>query len=151
MDKARAVVSCVRYGQKFAEGRPIKYPRAIVQQLRNNKRFRKGHPDLFSQYGLLVEKLIGHPVDEGHGFWNFEIDDTDENIKALDVAIEMLQHGESPSAKIDLDAKKALFSSSGYEGPIATRVRLSTNMRYIKGNKIGNNPSNGKSYAGSYI
>lgn len=125
MDKARAIVSCVRYGQKFAAGRKIKYPRLILEQLRNYKRFSKGHPDLFSQYGLLVEKLIGHPVDEGNDRWNFEVDDTDENIKAFDVALEMLQHGEAPSAKIDLDAKKALLNSSGYEGPISTRVRLS--------------------------
>ncbi len=135
MDKARALVSCVRYGQKFAEGRPIKYPRLILEQLRNHKRFKKGHPDLFSQYGLLTEKLIGHPIDEGNGRWNFEIDDTDENIKALDVSLELLQHGEIPSARIDLDAKKALLNSAGYEGPISTRVRLSTNINTSKETK----------------
>jgi hypothetical protein len=135
MDKARALVSCVRYGQRFAEGRPIKYPRLILEQLRNQKHFKKGHPDLYSQYGLLAEKLIGHPFDEGNGYWNFEIDDTDENIKALDVALEMLQHGETPSAKIDLEAKKALLNSSGYEGPISTRVRLSKDINTSKETK----------------
>lgn len=129
MDKARALVGCVRYGQKFAEGRPIKYPRLILQQLRDHKRFKKGHPDLFSQYGLLTEKFIGHPIDEGYGRWNLEIDDTEENMKALDVALEMVQHPELPSAKIDLDAKKALLKSSGYEGPISTRVRLSKSVK----------------------
>lgn len=135
MDKARALVSCVRYGQNFAQGQPIKYPRLILEQLRNNKRFKKGHPDLFTQYGLLVENFIGHPIDEGNGYWNFEIDDTDENIKALDIALDMLQHGEIPSAKIDLDAKKALLSSAGYEGPISTRVRLSKSIHTSKETK----------------
>lgn len=129
MDKARAILGCVRYGQKFAQGRSIKYPRLILEQLRDYKHFKKGHPDLFTQYGLLAEKLIGHPVDEGNGRWNFEIDDTDENMKAINVAIEMLQHGDAPSARIDLDAKKALLSSSGYEGPISTRVRLSKTIK----------------------
>jgi hypothetical protein len=129
MDKARAIVGCVRYGQKFAEGRPIRYPRLILEQLISHKRFRRGHPDLFSQYGLLTEKFIGHPVDEGNGRWNFEVDDTDENIKALNVALEMLQYPEIPSARIDLDAQKALMSSTGYEGPLSTRVRLSKSIK----------------------
>jgi len=129
LDKARAILGCVRYGQKFASGRPIIYPRAILERLRDYKRFKKGHPDLLSQYGLLAEKLIGHPIDEGSGRWNFEIDDTEENMKALNVALEMLQFGEARSAKIDLEAQKALLSSSGYQGPISTRLRLSKNIR----------------------
>lgn len=124
LDKARAILACVRYGQRFADGRPIKYPRRILETLRDRKRFNHGHPDLFSQYGLLVEKLIGHPVDEGNGRWNFQVDDTDENMKALQVAIEMLSYGESPSARIDLSAKKALLAPCGYMGPLTTRPRL---------------------------
>ncbi len=41
MDKARALIGCVRYGQKFAEGRRIKFPRLILEQLRSHKRFKK--------------------------------------------------------------------------------------------------------------
>lgn len=124
MDKARAILSCVRYGQSFAQGRSIKYPRAILGKLRDNKRFAKGHPDLLTQYGLLVEKLIGHPIDDGGGRWNFEVDDTAENMKALDIAIEMLEQGESPAARIDLEAQRALLTPTGYLGPSATRPRI---------------------------
>ena len=106
LDKARAIVACVRYGQGFAQGRPIKYPRAILDQLRTYKTFRRGHPDLFTQYGLLVEKLIGHPVDEGRGHWNFRVSDTPENMKALDIASDMVEHGESPATHIDVEAQK---------------------------------------------
>lgn len=126
LDKARAIVACVRYGQGFAQGRAIKYPRAILDQLRTHKTFRKGHPDLFTQYGLLIEKLIGHPVDEGGGYWNFRVSDTPENMKALNVAVEMVEHGESPTAHIDLEAQKALLSPAGYLSPISTRPKLST-------------------------
>ena len=124
MDKTRAILACVRYGQKFATVSPIRNPKAILQRLRDHKRFKRGHSDLFSQYGLLVEKLIGHPIDVGNGRWNFVIDDTEENIKALDVALEMLEHGESPSSRISLEAKNALLSPSGYQGPIPTRSRM---------------------------
>lgn len=129
MDKARAILACVRYGQRFAEGRAIKYPRLILERLRDHKRFKRGHPDLFSQYGLLAEKLIAHPIEESTGRWNIQIDDTDENMKALDVALEMMEYGEAPSARIDLEAQKALLSSSGYQGPISTRMRLSKTMK----------------------
>lgn len=124
LDKARAILACVRYGQRFAAGRPIKYPRRILETLRDRKHFKRGHPDLLNQYGLLVEKLIGHPVQEDDGNWNFHLDDTEENKKALQVAIEMLEHGESPSARIDLDAQKALLAPTGYLGPPTTRPRL---------------------------
>jgi hypothetical protein len=124
MDKARALLACVRYGQKYAAGRPIKYPRLILERLRDYKRFKQGHPDLLSQYGLLTEKLLGTPVDEGNGRWNFEIYDTEENMKALGVALDMLEYGEAPSARIDIEAQKALLIPSGYQGPATTRPQL---------------------------
>lgn len=121
LDKARAIVSCVRYGERYAASRRIKYPRSILHTLKENKRFKKGHPDLFDQYGLLVEKLIGHPIDVGGGRWNFEIDDTVENMKALEVAIEMVEYGESPATRIDLAAQQELLTPTGYLGPGSTR------------------------------
>ena len=124
LDKARAIVSCVRYGEKFAAGRPIKDANAILRTLRSNKRFKRGHPDLFSQYGLLVEKMIGRPFRDKGGFWNFAVDDTPENMKAFDIAIEMVSGGDSPSARIDLEAQKALLTPTSYHSPISTRAKL---------------------------
>jgi hypothetical protein len=128
LDKARAILACVRYGQNFAAGRPIKFPRAILQRLRDHKTFSRGHPDLFAQYGLLVEKFIGEPIKEGGDRWNFRVYDHEENLKALDIAIEMLEFGESPSTRVNMEAQKALLAPMGYAGPSATRVRLSTNI-----------------------
>ena len=128
LDKARAILACVRYGQNFAAGRRINNPRAILRRLRDKKSCSRGHPDLFSQYGLLVEKLIGEPIRESESRWNFRVFDHAENMKALDVAIEMLEHGETPSTHIHLDAQKALLSPTGYNGPSPTRVRLNTNI-----------------------
>ncbi len=126
LDKSRAILSCVRYGQSFSQGVAIKYPRRILEVLRDNKQFNRGHPDLMSQYGLLAEKLIGHPFEESTNRWNFRIDDTDENMKALNIAIEMLEYGTSSSVSIDLDAQKALLSPSQYQGPASTRPRMTS-------------------------
>lgn len=126
LDKSRAILSCVRYGQSFSQGVAIKYPRRILEVLRDNKQFNRGHPDLMSQYGLLAEKLIGHPFEESTNRWNFRIDDTDENMKALNIAIEMLEYGTSSYVSIDLDAQKALLSPSQYQGPASTRPRMTS-------------------------
>lgn len=128
LDKARAILACVRYGQKFAAGRAIFKPRRLLETLRDNKRFGKGHPDLYTQYGAMVEKFIGHPVDEGEGRWNFEVHDTPENIKAFDVAISMLEIGETPTAKIDLEVRNAIVTTGDYLSPISTRARLATSI-----------------------
>lgn len=129
LDKARAILACVRYGQKFAAGRPIHNPKRILETLRDKKRFGRGHPDLYTQYGALVEKFIGHPVDEGGGRWNFEVYDTPENIKALDIAISLLEIGETPTAKIDLGVRKAIVTTGDYLSPISTRVRLAESIK----------------------
>ena len=129
MDKARAILSSVRYGQKFASGSPIRSPRLILERLRDYKKFKQGHPDLRSQYGLLTEKLIGSVVDEGNGYYNFHISDTEENIKALNVAIDMLEYGEAPSGRIDVEAQKALLSPSGYQCPATTRPQLTKTIQ----------------------
>jgi hypothetical protein len=136
LDKARAIVACVRYGQAFAKGKPIKNPRAVLDRLRTRKTFGKAHPDLFMQYGLLIEKLIGYPVDEGGGYWNFKVSDTPENIKALDIAIDMVEHGESPSAHVDIEAQKALFSSDNYLSPVSTRPKLATDLAVSTETKV---------------
>ena len=124
LDKALAILSCVRYGEKFAAGRRIMNPKSIIRTLRENKRFSTGHPDLFSQYSLLVEKMIGHPDQDSRGYWNFAVDDTAENMKAFDIALEMISEGEAPSAKIDLDVQKTLLAPTSYQSPISTRARF---------------------------
>jgi hypothetical protein len=45
-------------------------------------------------------------------------------MQAFRVAAEMLEHGESPSARIDLEAQKALLSPTGYLGPNSTRPTM---------------------------
>jgi len=129
LDKARAILACVRYGQKFAAGKPILYPKRILETLRDNKRFRRGHPDLYSQYGVLVEKLIGHPIQESSDRWNFVINDTPENMKAFDIAISLLEIGESPAARIDLEARNALLGTANYLSPPSTRARLAKSFK----------------------
>lgn len=128
-DKGRAILACVRYGQNFSAGRPIKHPRAILEHLRTKRKFRRGHPDLHAQYSLLVEKLIGRPIKESGDNWNFEIIDTPENLKALDVAIDMLEIGETPSRYINIAVKSALLNPHRYLSPTSARPILASSIK----------------------
>lgn len=128
MEKARAILACVRYGQRFAAGAPIKWPRAILRQLREHKEFSKSHPDLRTQYSLLVERGIGRIEEPRPGRFNFHIYDTAENMQALDITIDMLEIGESPSAKIDTRAQAALLSAHGFSNAVTSRPVLAPLM-----------------------
>lgn len=137
LDKARAIVACVRAGQHFSKGRAIFSPRKILGRLREFKRFKSGHPDLQIQYGTLVAKQIGFTEDEGGGKFNFNVYDTPENIKALDVAIDMLElKGETPTARLDIEAQRSLFDPSSYSGPIPTRSAVARRMKRSKTSQV---------------
>ena len=123
LEKARAVVSCVRYGESFSVGTRIRHPKRLIETLIQDKKFRKGHPDIEKQYGVLVEKLIGHSEREAYG-WNFHVLDTEENMRALRLAAEMLERGDTPAARFDYDAQRALVAPNGFVGPTGTRPRL---------------------------
>lgn len=129
LDKARAILACVRYGEHFAAGVPIKYPQLILQQLRDHKQFKRGHSDLNTQYSLLATKGIGRPFKLQNGRWNFKINDTPENLKALDVAAEMLTMGDTPTTKTNMRAYTALFAPTQYTSPLSSRTILANSIQ----------------------
>lgn len=132
LDKARAIVSCVRYGQHYASVNKIQSPNAIVRKLISDKQFSKGHPDLLEQYSLLASKFIGKPFKDTNGYWNFRVDETPDNMQALNTALEMLETGEPISAKVDQDVHAALSSSTDYLSPASTRPKLASSIKESK-------------------
>lgn len=49
-------------------------------------------------------------------------------MKAFNVALDMLEYGEAPSARIDVEAQNALLAPSGYQGPTTTRPQLAKSI-----------------------
>lgn len=124
LDKARAIVSCVRYGQNYAEITKIFSPKAIVDALISRKRLNP-HSEHLQQYGLLTKKGIGR-VDKVPGDkWQFTIADTADNMKALQVAKDLLETGDAVSQNVDDAAQaKILNPSASYSTPVSQRVRI---------------------------
>jgi hypothetical protein len=124
LDKARAIVSCVRYGQHFADVTKIFSPRAIIDALIQRKGL-KPHSEHLEQYGLLVKKGIGRVEQVLGNRWKFTINDTDDNMKALKVARDLLETGDGVHQQVDDEAKaKILNPKASYSTPVAQRVRL---------------------------
>jgi hypothetical protein len=125
LEKARAIVACVRYGEHFAGITKIKYPLIILQRLKDNKKVGP-HSEIDRQY-VLLQKLGVGVIRKASGYstrYMFHLLDTDENERALDMAIEYLTVKEivrgDPS---EADAKKLLLPGS-YASPSKTRMEL---------------------------
>lgn len=133
LDKARAILACLRSGQHFADYKKILYPAALLRKLRSSKTFSYSRPDYPEQYGLLVSKQIAviRPDRSREGFFHFHLLDTDENMKALDLAIDLLQLGDVATAHTS-DAHAVLGIAGSYSGALSTRTRLAKAVKRSK-------------------
>jgi hypothetical protein len=131
LDKSRAILACVRYGQKFASGTKIKWPRALLQSLLLKKRL-TAHPELKDQYGLLVTKGLGRIEETTTGFFSFTLNDTKENMKALSFAIQMLEIGETQLPIVDEDKRQILIQNGSYRDPASSRTKYSRELKRTK-------------------
>lgn len=126
LEKARAILACVRCGEHYASTRKIFSPRRILETLRDNKRFRYPRPDVPEQYGLLVTKQIGviEPDSMRPGFFHFSLHVTPENMHALDIAIALLEADRLPKSRLELDAKEFFSIRGNFTGTLPTRSRM---------------------------
>ncbi len=131
LDKARALLAGVRCGQRYATATPIKYPRSLLRRLKEQRGFSKAHSDLATQYGLVVSKGMG-VLERVGSRWSFKLHDTPENLAAVDLAIELLETGETTTASIDVEARELMNVSGSYAGPVSTRARIKRPARRSK-------------------
>ena len=130
LEKARAILACVRCGEHYSLKRKILYPQRILETLRDNKTFKYSRPDVPEQYGLLVTKQIGY-IDNDifkPGYYNFHLYDTPENMHALNIAISMLNSEQLPISALSIDAGEFFNVSGTFSGTLTTRSKLSRSV-----------------------
>lgn len=95
LEKARDILACVRCGQHFAKY-PISNPTYILNALisSGNNYGLRSTTVAKEQYFLLASKGIGNLIPTGNGWHSFRLIDTNENIQAVKLAIQLLDHGE---------------------------------------------------------
>lgn len=135
LEKARAIVACVRYGEHFAGITKILYPLAILHRLKDNKQVGP-HSEIGTQY-VLLQKLGVGLIRKAIGYssrYMFHLLDTDENMRALDMAIQYLTVREIVKDDPNEAGAKQLLLPGNYASPTKTRMEL----RSMKETKLSN-------------
>lgn len=125
LEKARAIVSCVRYGQHYAGVTRIHSPLLILEKLRSAKRL-GAHSETLKQYALLHKLGVGRitPNRFSSGRYNFELIDQDENMRALDLAIQYLTVKEVTKSDPKIEDARQIMLPGFYGSPAKTRMSL---------------------------
>ena len=123
-EKAMAIVAAIRQGQLLPQRYAIKWPSAVVNTLRRDKKLGKPITEAQQQYKNLVHLKIGQLIDVGNGFSEFRIIDMPENIEALDMACDLISNNTGNDMSIDDDARYALQQTQDYIESTIASARL---------------------------
>jgi hypothetical protein len=137
LDKARALVACLRYGSEAATITRIINPLWILNAITDASRnYRlKPHSELKLQYGMLIGKQLGRIIQTGNGRYIFELIATDDNLRACAIAKELLSSGEVMGEK-DPGANASLHLVNGrIEHPLR-EVRIARKKRAARADEL---------------
>ncbi|OWU66038.1 MAG: hypothetical protein CBB60_001605 [Armatimonadetes bacterium Cent15-Ar3] len=123
IEKVRALIACVRYGQYYGSASKILYPAAILRTLRDKKSL-SPHSDHYSQYRLLYDLGIVRVERVSSASDRFipTLIDTPDNIRALDVAISMISSGTPLEATLVNQPVKDYALDATYQEPVVSRA-----------------------------
>lgn len=123
-ERAMAIVAAVRQGEYLPNRYRIRSPAAVIGALRSRKRLGRATTEATEQYRKLVHLRIGRLVDAGHGYAEFHIIDTQENMEALDIAYDLVADGDLHGMEVDAQARSALQMEQTYLESLLARAEL---------------------------
>jgi len=126
LDKARAIIACVRYGEVFGTITKIFDPLLLLRRLRERKRLNP-HSEALRQYETLRNLGVGRLIRvSGASRYIFQLIDDEYNLRALDLAIAMLQVGEPIVENKEVQRARQLLLPGTYVNPTGTRASFQT-------------------------
>ncbi|WP_377520442.1 hypothetical protein [Priestia megaterium] len=99
-EKAMALVSAVRQGQYLPKQYAIKSPYAILNKLKTAYVI-KANTEAAEQYKQLTFLKVGSLVHISGNWHEFHLIDTEENLQALDIALDLVNVGRAQGMEID--------------------------------------------------
>jgi hypothetical protein len=96
LDKALAILAAVRYGENYGQNYKIKWPELVLRKLADETRDHQlnPHPELGRQYQVLAKMGIVRLVPSAGGMYAVRLIATEDNKRALAIAIDLVEHGE---------------------------------------------------------
>lgn len=132
LDKARAIVACLRYGSEAASASRIRNPVWILGAMMDASRgySLKPHSEARDQYGMLVSKGIGRVTQVGERY-AFALIPTKDNLLACSLAMELIEQGEvvgdkDPYADAAADLMTGTVGNPLHEVSVAKQKRTAT-------------------------
>ena len=116
-----ALVAAVRQGQLLPRQVAIRYPRQLLEALRDRK-YLRANSEAVEQYRELVILQVGRLVQDG-SFHRFQLIDRPENTEALDMAIRLLE-GTEPWPAVSEEVTLAFQKGEDYLESLVGRQRL---------------------------
>jgi hypothetical protein len=137
LDKARALVACLRYGAEAATITRIRNPLWILNAMTDaNRGYRlKPHSELKLQYGMLIGKQLGKIIKTDNNRYLFELIPTDDNLRACAIARELLSIGELMGQK-DPGTMAAFHLVNGTITHPLREVRLARKKRPARADEL---------------
>lgn len=123
LQKARTILSCVRYGQHFGTITRVEDPVAIIRALQIRGRIGP-HTEIARQYAILVVEGVGRITRDTTypDRYYLQIIDSEENDKALSIAADILEIGEAITERgLNKGARSILFGPGSMKEPPTTR------------------------------
>ena len=128
LEKAMAILACIRYGEHFGAITRIKFPTDIIDRLISPPHRIGSHTEIRRQYALLVGRGMGRSFPDRHnpGRFYFELVPKPENIQACRLARDLLAAGDVLEGKgLSLDLQRLLLHPGGsYEEAMRTLPKL---------------------------
>jgi len=122
-ERAMALVSAVRQGQYLPKQYAIRSPYAILRKLKNDHEI-GANTEAVEQYRQLTLLRVGRLVTTANGWHKFILIDTEENIEAISLALDLIQMGESQGLEIDDEVRLAINQGQTYIESLISASRL---------------------------
>jgi hypothetical protein len=126
LHKARVLLSCVRYGENFAGITKIHSPERLIEVLAG-RGYLEEHTESLKQYESARNLGLVKIIPSGFNRHEVHFIDNDENKKAVDLAIQMLQVGETAKIDNSIGIAKSILLPSALKHPTQTRFHLLKN------------------------
>ena len=127
LEKAMALLACIRYGEHFGLITKIKNPEAILDRLLNPPHRIGPHTEIRKQYAILIGRGVGKILRSKlrRDRYYFELIPTEENKKTVKLARDLLKVGEVLEEKgLFKDLQSVLFYPGSYEEAMRTPPKL---------------------------
>jgi hypothetical protein len=122
-ERAMALIASVRQGQLLAQKYPIRNPLWILNSLKSTGYLRPT-TETQAQYQQLAIMRVGRIEPTGGSWHKFVLIDTEENVRALNLAISLLSTGSIANMEIDQEARIALQKDQTYIESILSSSKL---------------------------